>query len=125
MAPPQGDDEHRTREIQERIRRQIAERRGGQSPAATPPQAREVQPPPLARAETTQLPEPFGGPLGRMLEELQKRAQPQPEPATPPPVISVRANTAELERQAQLAGELRALEISRSDAKRRAAHLAE
>jgi cell division septation protein DedD len=103
-APEDYDEQRRTREVQERVRRQIAERRG--MPAA---------PPPMPRAETTQLPELFGGPLGRMLEELQKRAE--PAPVQPPPLVSARTDNAELERQAKLAAEIRALE----DAKRRTA----
>lgn len=122
------DEQRRTREIQERIRRQISERRGGQSPApaATPPPlAREMAPSAAPQPQTTQLPELFGGPLGRMLEELQKRAQPQPVPIEPPPLVAARANQAELERQAKLAAELQSLEEARADARRRAAHRTE
>ena len=124
------DEQRRTREIQERIRRQISDRRGGQSPAptATPsPLAREVAPAPSAapQPQTTQLPELFGGPLGRMLEELQKRAQPQPVPIEPPPLVAARVNNAELERQTKLAAELQSLEEARADARRRAAQRTE
>lgn len=129
-VPADYDEQRRVREIQERIRqrRQIAEQRGGQSaaPAANPPPlAREISPPPAARPETTQLPELFGGPLGRMLEELQKRAQPQPIPATPPPLVAAHASGAELERQAKLAMELKALQDARADTRRRTAHRTE
>ena len=126
-APVDYDEQRRLREGQEKIRRQIAARRGGQAPAtplAPPPPVSEAQPPPLVRPETTQLPELFGGPLGRMLEELQKRAQPQPE-AAPPPLVSARVSNAELERQEELAAQLKALEEARADAKRRAAHVVE
>ncbi len=122
------DEQRRTREIQERIRRQISERRGGQSPAPAalpPPLAREMAPSAAPQPQTTQLPELFGGPLGRMLEELQKRAQPQPVPIEPPPLVAARANQAELERQAKLAAELQSLEEARADARRRAAHRTE
>ncbi len=127
-APADYDEQRRTREIQERVRRQIAERRGGQSaaPAATPPPlAREVASAPAPQPQTTQLPELFGGPLGRMLEELQKRSQPQPVPVEEPPLVAARFNTVELERQARLAGELQALEDARADARRRAAQRTE
>lgn len=118
-----GDAEaRRTREVQEQIRRRIAERRGGNVPAELPPPMGQ-EAPPVARPQTTQLPEPFGGPLGRMLEELQRRAQ--PAPAAPPPVLRVPVrNTAEVERQEQLAEELRLLEEQRTLTRRRAAHLA-
>src|SRR5688500_5705483 len=62
-----GDEERRVREVQEQIRRQIAARRGEQAPtAAPPPLSRETEVRPVPRPETTQMPEPFGGPLGRM-----------------------------------------------------------
>ena len=125
-SPVDYDEQRRIRETQERIRRQIAERRGQQAPApdtAPPPLARQA-PPPLAQQETTQLPDVFDGPLGRMLQELQKRAQPQPV-AEPPPMVAARVNSAELERQEQLAAQLKALEDARADAKRRAAHVVE
>lgn len=112
----------RVRDVQEQIRRRIAERRaGGEAmphPASTGEQRLER---PAPRPETTQMPE-FGGPLGRMLEELQKRAQPPP-PAPPPPVVAAH-NTAELQRQQRLADEIKALEESRMAAQRRAAAIA-
>jgi hypothetical protein len=113
----------RVREIQERIRRQVAERRG-QTAAEPPTLEREVGEPPVARTETTQLPEIFGGPLGRMLEDLQKRAQPQPEPPAPPPIYAEAYNTGEMERQERLAEELRVLEEQRVLVQRRAAYIA-
>src|SRR5262245_3665956 len=65
--------ERRVREVQEEIRRRVAERRGGPAaPARIPlPPSRDEEARPVPRPETTQLPELFGGPLGRMLEELQ------------------------------------------------------
>ena len=117
-----AEAERRTREVQEEIRRQIAERRG-QSPAAPSTPASEVERPvlPRPRPETTQMPEPLGGPLGRMLEELQRRTQ--PAPVAPPPVLAEHRNTgAELERQQQLAEQLRSLEESRMLARRREAN---
>ena len=114
-------EERRLREIQEQIRRQIAERRGSAEPVEIPPARTEMEPPPLARPETTQMPQPLGGPLGRMLEELQKRAQPAP---SVPPVMMEPQRNAELERQQKLADELRSLEETRSRLQRRAASLA-
>ena len=70
-----GMEERRVREVQEQIRRQIEARRAGHVPPAAPPTfSREVEARPAPRPETTQMPEPFGGPLGRMLEELQRKA---------------------------------------------------
>lgn len=114
------DEGRRVREIRERIRRSAAER-GGAPTAAPPPLAREPGEPPVARPETTQLPEVFGGPLGKMLEELQRRVQP---PAPEPPLYRQANDHAEAVRQAQLAEEIEALEQQRAAAARRAAHIA-
>lgn len=116
----------RVREVQEQIRRQIAQRRGGAAPVAPatpPPLARTPEPIPVPRPQTTQLPELFGGPLGRMLEELQKRAQPPAEPPPRPAYVETR-NAAELERQQQLADRLKELEDQRAAAQRRAVQVA-
>jgi hypothetical protein len=121
-------ESRRVREIQEQIRRQIADRRGGQVPPTISPSwtdESEAPPPspPRPRPETTQMPEPFGGPLGRMLEELQKRTQPQPVP--PPPRLMETHTSAELERQQRLADDLRAVDQARLVTERRAAHTAQ
>jgi len=114
-------EERRVREVQEQIRRQIARRQGSPQPMEEPAARREAEPPPLARPETTQMPEVLGGPLGRMLEELQKRAQ--PAPSAPPMLVEVQ-HSAELQRQQKLAEEMRALEEERLRLQRRAASLA-
>lgn len=119
-AAPRHDEIDEARRAEE-IRRRIAERRAGRTapePAAEPP-------PVIVRRDPTAipLPDPLGGPLKRMLEELEKQVRPEPEPVPAPPVMQQRAN-AELERQQKLAEELRALEESRMLAKRRAAQLA-
>ena len=118
MRPDALEEDRRTREAQEQIRRRIAERRGGAAPGAEPP-VMESRPAPAP--ETTQLPDVFDGPLGRMLQELQKRAQPQP---APPPMVAVARDSRELERQQHLADELKSLEDARAAAKRRAAQIA-
>lgn len=125
LAPQDYDEERRVREVQEQVRRQIAARRGEQQAEAPPmlapaPQSR----PPVARTETTQMPEPFGGPLGRMLEELQRKAQQHAPQPPPPPVVVARNNSGELERQQRIADELKSVEDARLVTKRRAAHLA-
>ena len=118
-----GDEERRVREVQEQIRRQIAARRAGQNPAeAPPPLTPREEARPMPRAETTQMPEPFGGPIGRMLEELQRKAQQQRAPE-PPPLVVERRNNAELERQQRLADELKALEDAKQVVARRASHV--
>jgi hypothetical protein len=123
-------EERRVREIQENIRRRIAERSGG-APAAEPPplMRQEVGPPPRPNPETTQMPEPFGGPLRRVFEELERQANPPPEPPPRPYVPPVAATTvesrnAEVVRQEQLAEEIRVLEEARMLAKRRASRVA-
>ena len=115
------DEQRRVREIQERIRRKIAERRGGHAPEAAAPHG-HAQPPPVMPRREAEFPERgevFRGPLQRALEEIERKLQ----PAAPPPVMA-HANRAELERQAQLAEEMRLLEQARAQAARRAAHLA-
>jgi hypothetical protein len=112
-APPRHDEIDEARRAEE-IRRRITERRAGR--AAPEP------PPVIVRRDPTAipLPEPFGGPLRRMLEDLEKQVRPEAESA--PAVMQQRAN-AELERQQHLAEELRVLEESRMLAKRRAAQV--
>lgn len=125
--PDELEEQRRTQEIQEDIRRRKAERRGAFAPPETPPPLQsEPMPEPLPRrAETTQMPEPFGGPLRRVFEELEREMRPQtaqPAPQPPPLVVQNAGDrrTAELVRQEQLAEELRVLEESRMLAKRRA-----
>jgi len=128
--PPRGDslDEiRRAQEVQGEIRRKIAERRSEPFREAVP-EPRGSQPPPVARPappvvvqrDPTAIPDPFGGPIKRMLEELERRAQPAPPPPAPaaPPVLVNR--TAELERQEQLAEDVRVLDETRVLVERRA-----
>ncbi len=127
--PDELEEQRRTQEVQEQIRRRIAERRGAAPAEATPPLHSEPLPPPQPRRiETTQMPEPFGGPLRRVLEELQREVQPPAAPPPLPPVpvqAAVESRNAELERQVQLAEKLRVLEESRMLVKRRATQLAD
>ena len=126
MRRDAGDEERRVREVQEQIRRQIAARRAANTGGEAPPPLVREEPRPVSRPETTQMPEPFGGgPLGRMLEELQRKAQQHLPPPPPPPVLVERHNAAELERQQRLADELKALQESRRVVQRRAAHAEE
>lgn len=123
--PDELEEQRRMQEIQEDIRRRKEERRGAFAPAeAPPPLQHEPEPQRLPRrAETTQMPEPFGGPLRRVLEEIEREMRPQAAPPPPPPLAVPNAaerRTAELVRQEQLAEELRVLEESRMLAKRRA-----
>ena len=88
----------RTRRIQEEIRRKIAERRGLLPPAPAP------------------LPEPMGEPPIVMVED---------DPAESAPVTAPAAtHAAILERQQQLADQMRALERARETAQRRAGEFA-
>jgi hypothetical protein len=120
--PDELEEQRRVQEVQEQIRRRIAERRGAR-PESTPPPLRTdaTRPTRSAGPETTQMPQPFGGPLRRVLEEV--RREPAPAPAATVAATEERRNY-ELERQQQLANELRSIEESRVIAVRRAAHVA-
>lgn len=103
-APPAAGDleqERREREVREKIRRRISERKASGAPVTLPP---VVAPVPA---------------------EAQLRAEPEtPSPAPPPAAAKPVSLAAEMERQQRLADELRRLEESRVLAARRAAHLA-
>jgi len=114
-------EQQRMREVQERIRRKIAERRGGVAPLA-PAEAvsaeRDAPPPMLSAPSVPQL-DPFGGPMRRLSAQLERRVrQAAPEPASEP------TTTAVLYRQEQLADQLRGLEDTRLSALRRATEVA-
>lgn len=115
----ESEEQRRTREIQERIRRKIAERRGGGEAPADPfhpaEETRTLRPSPES---TSPPPDPFGELGRRVLAELERKMQPSAEP----PRLAPQLNRAELERQARLAEELRAAEEARAQAARRAAH---
>lgn len=127
--PDELEEQRRMSEVQSEIRRRKAERRGELAPAEPPPFVRgEAAPLPLPRrTETTQMPEPFGGPLRRVLEEIEREVRPRP--VSPPPLLpplqpAIERRNAELARQEQLAEQMRVLEESRMLAKRRATQLA-
>jgi hypothetical protein len=84
----------RTRRIQEEIRRKIAERRGTVAPAE---------------------------PVRRIEPVAERTAEPENSPAEPPPISSTEAV---LERQQQLADQMRALEAARLMEQRKAAAVA-
>src|SRR5256885_5133026 len=69
------------------------------------------------------MPEPFGGPLGRMLEELQRRTQPPASVPPPPPPLTHTRQMAEVERQQRLVDELKAAQETRAVAERRTTQL--
>ena len=109
------DEQRRVREIQERIRRKILERRGTATPLA--PTAEPAAPrAPLLRPANVPPLEPFGGPSRRLVIETMRRAVAPPE--EPP-----RIDTAALERQQKLAEQIRALDEARVVAERRAAQV--
>jgi len=121
MKPDELEAQRRAREIQEAIRRKRADRG-----AAPEPVARQLPPSPRPTPETTQLPEPLGGPLRRIFEELQREmSPPSPTPAPPPlPPVVVERREPELQRQRKLAEELQWLEQDRAQTARRAANRA-
>ena len=117
------EEQKRMREIQERIRRKIAERRGGVTPLAPtqmPTAERAAESPPMLRSARVPPLEPFGGPMRRMMAEIERNATaPAPEAPEPP-------DAAIMARQERLAEEMRILEAARRTTLRRAAeHVAE
>ncbi len=106
----------------EEIRRRIAERRAGRAEPLPEP-ARSEPPPVVVERDPTAIPE-LPEPLRRMLTQLEKRREPEPTFAPPPPPVLPDRSRAELERQYRLAEEMKALEEARAVAKRRAAQLA-
>ena len=118
------EEQRRVREIQERIRRKIAERRGESAPVAPAPPLLEPETqesrPVFRPAPPTPELEPFGGPLRRAFAELERKVQP---PMASP--LAAESQAAEVERQARLAAEMKALEEARHVVQRRAAHAAE
>ena len=109
------DEQRRVREVQERIRRKIMERRGGANPSAHPSAGTEPHAPLLRPASVPPL-EPFGGPSRRLVVETMRRAVTQP--VEPPPI-----DTAAIERQQKLAEQIRALDEARVVTERRAAQV--
>ncbi|MBI5381879.1 MAG: hypothetical protein HZA31_08265 [Opitutae bacterium] len=115
------DDAERARQVQEEIRRKIAERRGQ---AAPPPLPRETpaDAPIPAPARREEAPPPvFQDPVAEMLKEIQKRLAPQPEP--PPPAPSPVDEEA-LARQRALEVKMQALEVERRATEEHVAALA-
>src|SRR4051812_24050967 len=115
------DEVRRVQEIQDEIRRKIAERRGGAQPVvrSAPTESRDLPPPiPTRRAPPI---DPFGGPTRRIFQELERRLQPPPAPVQAPAQETRKAEVAaEMARQAQLAEQIRVLEAARVAAEHRA-----
>jgi hypothetical protein len=103
------DEQRRVREIQERIRRIAAQRRGHSMPAQPPPLAPMAEPAPSMR-ET----------MRRVLTELER-----PIERRIPILTEQDAKAAEVQRQEQLAEQLRALDVARRTAERRASSVAQ
>lgn len=118
------EEQRNLRRIREGIRRKIAERRGGATPAEPPPFMADTPPP--ARRSMLPLPlptpplEPFGGPAKRESTEFERRVPPKVFSAPLP----VATDVAAVVRQEELAEQMRVLEESRLLAKRRAAEIA-
>ena len=115
------EEQRRVREIQERIRRKIAERRGGAAPLAPTGEleapVERASPPPLPTASRIPPLEPFGGPMRRLVTQLERRVHQAPS------APSVADMAAVLERQEQLAKQMRSLEDARTLELRRAAQI--
>jgi hypothetical protein len=106
------DEERRAREIRERIRRAVAERRAGSPvrPEAPPPLVMR-QSPPVRRTAVPPL-EPFGGPMRRTWEQLERKLAPRVPDIVP-------TASAELERQEQATKAIRSLEVAQLTLDRR------
>lgn len=107
-----SDEQRRVREIQQRMRRIVAERRGQTAPAPV----ESDEPPVVAMPPRTEPLDPFR----RGRAEFERHTP--PAPVAPPLALAV--NAAELARQEQLAEEMRVLEEAQMFARRRAAQLA-
>lgn len=105
--PEDMEEAARMRRVQEQIRRKIAERRGEAAPAQP---AYEPSPAPPVMEE----PRAWG-------ETMPEREQEKYAPVAPPVMASTAAI---LERQNELAEQMRALEVARASAQKRASELA-
>lgn len=120
LSDADPEQAERTRRIQEEIRRKIAERRAVAGEVVASETAAE-RIPPLVRPAHVPPVDPFGGPMRRIMKELEQAAERRFEPE-PDPAIAERA--AALARQHQLAEEMRAQEAARLREEQRARELA-
>jgi hypothetical protein len=107
------EEQRRVREIQERIRRSIAERRGQAGTEAPRPAMEQTVEPPVLHQET---------PIDEDGDPFRDRDG--GAPVMPEPQVAQRARNAELERQQELADKMRELAAARDLAARRAANAA-
>jgi hypothetical protein len=118
----ESEQERRVREVQEEIRRKIAERRGERHPnfPARPLTPEQHRPLVFERHSQPQPADSPGGrgPVRRLLEQLEERLEvPLPPVLAPVPPVS---NRPELERQFRIEDELRAAEDLRQQTRPRA-----
>lgn len=113
------EQEVRTRQVQAEIRRKIAERRAATGSSAPAQTSRTNLPPMLPPTRVPPI-DPFGGPMRKILRELERAAQPEAPPAYDP---TVSEEAAALERQKALQEKLKALEAARAAEQRRAAEI--
>jgi len=112
------EQEARTRRIQTEIRRKIAERRApANTPGATRASGDAIPPLPPTRIPPI---DPFGGPMRKILKEIERAAQERPQPQYDPTI----PETTALERQKALQEQLKTLEAARAAEQRRAAEIA-
>lgn len=113
------EQEERTRQIQAEIRRKIAERRAATAPS-TPTRVPRVNLPPMLPPTRVPPLDPFGGPMRKILTEIE-RASKTEAPREYDPTVSETA--AVLERQKALQEQIKALEAARAAENRRAAEI--
>jgi hypothetical protein len=108
------EEAQRVRRIQEEIRRKIAERRGSDQRGQNVPRSTSATPPVLRPAEASTS-DSVGGTVRRVMAELERRIEATVPAQIPEPI----RRDAQLERQEQLAAELRSSEEARVLAARR------
>lgn len=113
--------EERTRQIQAEIRRKIAERRAAAEAPLAPARMPRMNLPPMLPPTRVPPLDPFGGPMRKILKEIERAAQPEAPPQYDPTVSEA---TAALERQKALQEQLKTLEAARAAEQRRAAEIA-
>lgn len=111
------DDAERARQIREEIRRKIAERRQGASPSTRKPAETSAPPPVLHAPQSVPPIDPFGGPVRPAPPPFRRTRTELP----PVPQATEAETMAVLERQEQLAEQMKALEEARLKQQRRAA----
>lgn len=114
------EQEERTRQIQTEIRRKIAERRAATNPA--PAKTSRAGLPPMLPPTRVPPIDPFGGPMRKILKEIERAAE--KKDARPEYDPNVPETSVVLQRQRALQEQMQALEAARVAEQRKAAEIA-